>query len=59
MAYHASLNRHGSFAECTVLNAERVMMLPDSLSFELAAALPCPMLTAWQASEKIPLTSHR
>ncbi|WP_144210552.1 alcohol dehydrogenase catalytic domain-containing protein [Shewanella donghaensis] len=59
VAYHASLNRHGSFAECTVLNAGRVMMLPDSLSFELAAALPCPMLTAWQAYEKIPLTSQR
>lgn len=59
VAYHASLNRHGSFAECTVLNAERVMTLPDSLSFELAAALPCPMLTAWQAFEKIPLTLQR
>ncbi|MGL5429866.1 MAG: zinc-binding dehydrogenase [Vibrio sp.] len=59
VAYHTSLKRHGSFAEYTVLNAERVMMLPDSLSVELAAALPCPMLTAWQAFEKIPLTQQR
>ena len=59
VAYHASLNRHGSFAEFTVLHAERVMVLPESLSFELAAALPCPMLTAWQAFEKIPLTRQK
>ncbi|MGR5132046.1 zinc-binding dehydrogenase [Vibrio alfacsensis] len=59
VAYHGSLNRNGSFAESTILNAERVMMLPESLSFELAAALPCPMLTAWQAFEKIPLTQQR
>lgn len=59
VAYHGSLIRHGSFAECIVLNAERVMLLPDNLSFELAAALPCPMLTAWQAFEKIPLTRQR
>lgn len=52
VAYHGSLNRHGSFAEYTILNAERVMLLPESLSFEFAAALPCPMLTAWQAFEK-------
>ncbi|MCZ6404840.1 alcohol dehydrogenase catalytic domain-containing protein, partial [Vibrio parahaemolyticus] len=59
VAYHGSLNRHGSFAEYTVLNVERVMTLPEGLSFELAASLPCPMLTAWQAFEKIPLTRHR
>ncbi|RZR11884.1 alcohol dehydrogenase [Vibrio vulnificus] len=59
VAYHGSLNRHGSFAEYTVLNVERVMTLPEGLSFELAAALPCPMLTAWQAFEKIPLTRQR
>ncbi|QSV17669.1 zinc-binding dehydrogenase [Photobacterium ganghwense] len=59
VSYHASLKRNGSFAEYTVLNAERVMVLPESLSFELAAALPCPMLTAWQAFEKIPLTLQK
>lgn len=59
VAYHSSLKCHGSFAEFTVLKVERVMMLPDSLSFELAAALPCPMLTAWQAFEKIPLTQQK
>ncbi|WP_366534167.1 zinc-binding dehydrogenase [Vibrio parahaemolyticus] len=59
VAYHGSLNRHGSFTEYTILNAERVMLLPESLSFEFAAALPCPMLTAWQAFEKIPLNRQR
>ncbi|QIA63079.1 alcohol dehydrogenase catalytic domain-containing protein [Vibrio astriarenae] len=59
VAYHAFLNENGSFAEFTTLKAERVMVLPDSLSFEQAAALPCPMLTAWQAFEKVPLTRQR
>ncbi|HDY7637816.1 TPA: alcohol dehydrogenase catalytic domain-containing protein [Vibrio vulnificus] len=59
VTYHCSLKRNGSFAECTVLNVERVMMLPENLTFELAAALPCPMLTAWQAFEKIPSTRQR
>ncbi len=34
-------------------------MLPENLTFELAAALPCPMLTAWQAFEKITSTRQR
>lgn len=59
VAYHCSLQRHGSFSEYTALNIERVMMVPDNLSFELLATLPCPMLTAWQAFEKIPLTLQR
>jgi len=59
VAYHTSLKCHGSFAEFTVLNSARVMTLPDNLSFERAAALPCPLLTAWQAFEKIPLTKQR
>ncbi|MGL4826946.1 MAG: alcohol dehydrogenase catalytic domain-containing protein [Vibrionaceae bacterium] len=59
VAYHASLQRNGSFAEFTALDAQRVLLLPDNLSFEMAAALPCPMLTAWQAFEKIPLTLQR
>ncbi|WP_162046228.1 alcohol dehydrogenase catalytic domain-containing protein [Vibrio taketomensis] len=59
VAYHAALKRHGSFAEMTPLYPERVMMIPDGMSFELAAALPCPMLTAWQAFEKIPHNSNR
>ncbi|MGL5290348.1 MAG: alcohol dehydrogenase catalytic domain-containing protein, partial [Vibrionaceae bacterium] len=54
VAYHAALRRNGSFARFTALDAQRVLLLPDNLSFEVAAALPCSMLTAWQAFEKIP-----
>ncbi|MGL5336705.1 MAG: alcohol dehydrogenase catalytic domain-containing protein, partial [Enterovibrio sp.] len=59
VAYHASLRRNGSFARFTALEAPRVLLLPDNLSFEIAAALPCPLLTAWQAFEKIPRTLQR
>ncbi|MGL4638200.1 MAG: alcohol dehydrogenase catalytic domain-containing protein [Shewanella sp.] len=54
VAYHGALKRQGSFAECTPVKVSRLMTLPERLSFEKAAALPCPMLTAWQAFEKIP-----
>ncbi|MBY6187425.1 zinc-binding dehydrogenase [Marinobacter hydrocarbonoclasticus] len=55
VAYHAALKQAGSFARFSVLNAERVMALPEGIDFALAAALPCPLLTAWQAFEKIPV----
>lgn len=54
VAYHQSLRRNGSFAEFTVLAAQVLMRLPDELDFATAASLPCPMLTAWQAIEKVP-----
>ncbi|WP_232364458.1 alcohol dehydrogenase catalytic domain-containing protein [Salinimonas lutimaris] len=56
VAYHNSLQLDGSYATYTVLKANRVMQLPDALPFDLAAALPCPMLTAWQAVSKIPVS---
>lgn len=55
VAYHQSLRRNGSFAEFTVLAAQVLMRLPDELDFATAASLPCPMLTAWQAIEKVPM----
>lgn len=60
VAYHAALAQHGSFAEHTPVYVNRLMKLPKAMSATLAAALPCPMLTAWQALEKIPQKSaHR
>ncbi|WP_216597601.1 alcohol dehydrogenase catalytic domain-containing protein [Persicobacter sp. CCB-QB2] len=55
VAYHQALAHNGSFGLYTRLFPERVMKLPETLSFAMAAALPCPMLTARQAFEKIPL----
>ncbi|WP_371189293.1 alcohol dehydrogenase catalytic domain-containing protein [Thalassotalea maritima] len=54
VAYHQSLVQLGSFAEQTVLRAERVMQVPLVITDAVAASLPCPMLTAWQAFRKIP-----
>lgn len=37
----------GSYAEYTRIRASRVMVLPDDMSFEQAAAFPVAVLTAW------------
>ncbi|SDN03636.1 alcohol dehydrogenase catalytic domain-containing protein [Ensifer sp. YR511] len=55
VAYHQDLLRDGSFAEFTVIPAHAAIPLPEGLSFEAAAALPCPALTAVQALEKVNL----
>lgn len=54
VAYHQDLHRNGSFASHTPVDHRAVMKIPDILPLSLAASLPCPMLTAWQAIEKIP-----
>ena len=55
VAYHHSLGENGSFAGHSEVYASRVMLVPESVDFALAAALPCPMLTAWQAFSKVPV----
>ncbi|MGO9452300.1 MAG: quinone oxidoreductase family protein [Candidatus Binataceae bacterium] len=37
----------GSYAEYTLIRASRVMVLPDDMGFEQAAAFPIAVLTAW------------
>ncbi|HHQ4643913.1 TPA: alcohol dehydrogenase catalytic domain-containing protein, partial [Aeromonas veronii] len=49
VAYHTDLRHHGSFARHTRVPARALLPVPDALSDEAAAALPCPGLTAWQA----------
>ena len=39
----------GMLTECAVLSEEALVHLPDHLSFEEAAALPCAAVTAWNA----------
>jgi NADPH:quinone reductase-like Zn-dependent oxidoreductase len=41
--------RHGVLAEHVVLNANGVVAVPDHLSFQQAATLPCAAVTAWHA----------
>jgi NADPH:quinone reductase-like Zn-dependent oxidoreductase len=54
IAYHQDLHRNGSFASHTIVNQKTLLRVPDILPLSLAAALPCPLMTAWQAIEKIP-----
>ncbi|WP_272522700.1 alcohol dehydrogenase catalytic domain-containing protein [Providencia sp. PROV202] len=57
VCYHAPLLKPGSFARYTILNSNSVMMIPEEMSFSLAAAVPCPLLTAWQSAEKVPVNN--
>lgn len=60
VAYHQDLRfPHGSFAEYTPVAARALIRMPDALSFEDAAAFPCPGLTAWRALEKLPAAEGR
>jgi NADPH:quinone reductase len=47
--YHGNLTKKGGFAEFAVTTAHTVARIPDELSFEDAAALPCAGMTAYQA----------
>ncbi|ACI52079.1 Alcohol dehydrogenase GroES domain protein [Gluconacetobacter diazotrophicus PA1 5] len=59
VAYHQSLARDGSFSDYTTLRAESVLPVPDGVSDEVAAGIPCPGLTAWQALAKVPSVPDR
>lgn len=54
VAYHTDLRRAGSFARHTQVPARALLSVPEGLSDEAAAAMPCPALTAWQALAKLP-----
>lgn len=47
--YHGDLSKQGGFAEYAVTAAHSAAKLPEGLSYEEAAALPCAGLTAYQA----------
>lgn len=55
VCYHQGILNPGSFAEYTVVSRKALMRLPDALSYLDAASFPCPVMTAWQAIEKIPV----
>jgi NADPH:quinone reductase-like Zn-dependent oxidoreductase len=54
VCYHQSLYRGGSFAEYTAIDARTLIRLPEQMAWTEAAAFPCPVMTAWQAIEKVP-----
>ncbi|MCM3067990.1 zinc-binding dehydrogenase [Priestia flexa] len=47
--YHGDLTKKGGFAEYAVTTAYTVSVIPEGVSFEAAAALPCAGYTAYQA----------
>ena len=54
VAYHQSLAQNGSFADFTCVASEALLRIPDAINDIVAAAIPCPGLTAWQAVAKVP-----
>jgi NADPH:quinone reductase-like Zn-dependent oxidoreductase len=44
-----SRGQHGSYADTVVVRADQVSVLPDSVPFEVAGALPVAGVTAWMA----------
>lgn len=48
---------HGGFAERAVVDPDRLVVLPDSVSFVKAAALPVAYLTAWFMIRRVATTA--
>ena len=48
VVYHGDLSKPGGFAEYSITTAHTVAPIPDGISFEDAAAIPCAGLTAYQ-----------
>ena len=56
--YHGDLSKPGGYAEFAVAPAHILTEIPDDVTFENAAAIPCAGFTAWQIlSRKIPTRS--
>ncbi|MCK6259111.1 zinc-binding dehydrogenase [Fictibacillus sp. KIGAM418] len=49
VVYHGDLTKKGGYAEYTVVTAHTVSRIPDSVSFEDAAAIPTAGYTAYQS----------
>ncbi|MFC0524396.1 zinc-binding dehydrogenase [Pontibacillus salicampi] len=49
VVYHGNMQKDGNFAEYAKTPAHTVSIIPDSLSFEDVAAIPCAGYTAYQA----------
>ncbi|WNB92822.1 zinc-binding dehydrogenase [Bacillus sp. NEB1478] len=47
--YHGDFTKNGGFAEYAVTTAHTTAKIPEKLSYEEAAALPCAGMTAYQA----------
>jgi len=59
VAYHQFIGKPGSFATHTRVTADALLRIPNGLGESVAAALPCPGITAWQALSKVPTRAGR
>lgn len=58
VVYHGDFNKRGAYAEYGVTTAHTISRIPDSISFEEAAALPTAGYTAYQALfRKLPMNA--
>jgi NADPH:quinone reductase-like Zn-dependent oxidoreductase len=54
--YHGDLSKPGGYAEFAIAPAHIITRIPDNVTFEETAAIPCAGYTAWQIlSRKIPV----
>lgn len=49
VVYHGDMTRKGAFAEYSITTAHTVSLIPEGVSFEDAAAIPCAGFTAYLA----------
>ncbi|MFS0646798.1 zinc-binding dehydrogenase [Siminovitchia sp. 179-K 8D1 HS] len=49
IVYHGNLAKPGGYAQFSVVPAHVVAKIPDNVSYEAAAAVPCAGMTAYQA----------
>lgn len=59
VAYHQGIDQEGSYASHVLVKAAAFLPVPRELNYPLAATMPCPGLTAWQALQKIPNEPNR
>lgn len=59
VAYHQGIDQEGSYASHVLAKAAALLPIPRELDYTLAATMPCPGLTAWQALQKIPYEPGR
>ncbi len=58
--YHGDLSKPGGYAEFAIAPAHIIARIPDNVTFEDAAAIPCAGYTAWQIlSRKIPVRQNQ
>jgi NADPH2:quinone reductase len=59
ICYHTDLSKAGSFSTHTIIRDHTFLVVPENVSDAVAAAFPCPGLTALQAYQKTPSLTNK